>query len=103
MHQVANNTRSDEDEPPQSVIHAPSGFGDFVSPKSAIWETRTYISLLCSRIPERQTKALASGETCEGEESLSPASENRESDELSRDIKVPISKLDVEIKRVRVD
>jgi hypothetical protein len=24
--------RSDEDEPPQSVIHAPAGFGRFVSP-----------------------------------------------------------------------
>jgi hypothetical protein len=24
------STRSDEDEPPQSVIHAPPGFGDFV-------------------------------------------------------------------------
>ncbi|CAI7639060.1 unnamed protein product [Penicillium glandicola] len=26
---VGNSTRSDEDEPPQSVIHAPPGFGDF--------------------------------------------------------------------------
>ncbi|KGO77105.1 hypothetical protein PITC_023470 [Penicillium italicum] len=26
---VGNSTRSDDDEPPQSVIHAPPGFGDF--------------------------------------------------------------------------
>lgn len=27
----SNQARSDEDEPPKSVIHAPAGFGDFVS------------------------------------------------------------------------
>jgi hypothetical protein len=30
MHQSGLVTRSDEDEPPQSVIHAPAGFSDFV-------------------------------------------------------------------------
>lgn len=27
----SNPTKSDEDEPPKSVIHAPTGFGEFVS------------------------------------------------------------------------
>lgn len=33
------STRSDEDEPPQSVIHAPPGFGDFVGPQVRVVTT----------------------------------------------------------------
>ncbi|CEJ55224.1 hypothetical protein PMG11_01493 [Penicillium brasilianum] len=35
MHQNGLVARSDEDEPPQSVIHAPAGFGDFVRSQSS--------------------------------------------------------------------
>lgn len=68
--------RSDEDDPPQSVIHAPPGFGEFV--RNQCFYTRTK-SLICRLEASQFTSTRA-----RAREEREPSAQKRDCEELPR-------------------
>ncbi|KAJ5895485.1 hypothetical protein N7495_007176 [Penicillium taxi] len=75
VHPIGFNARSDDDEAPQSVIHAPPGFGDFVSPQGtpSLPTTANYWIKTQTKPPhniEEQCETDSSSPNSEQEESI---------------------------------